>query len=72
MSITGKESLPATRGEDLYTPSESGALAHAWSPDLLGVIQWAALWAGVLTHSMTCRTHSILVRLPYLNIVFPY
>ena len=72
MSITGKGSLSATRGEDLYAPSESGALAHAWSPGSLGVIQWAALWAGVLTHSMTCRTHSILVRLPYMNIVLPY
>ena len=56
-------SLKATRGDGLYPPSESGALAHARSPDLLGVIQRAALWAS--DTRKTCRGQSILVRLPW-------
>ena len=46
----------ATRVDDLYTPSESGALAHARSPDLLGVIQWAALWASDTQHDLSLKT----------------
>jgi hypothetical protein len=44
----------ATRGDDLYTPSESGALAR--SPDSLGVIQWAALWASYTQHDLSRTT----------------
>ena len=46
----------ATRGNDLHTPSESRALAHARPPDLLGVIQWAALWASGTQHDLSLKT----------------
>ena len=46
----------ATREYALYTPSESGALAHARSPELLGVIQWAALWASDTQHDLSRTT----------------
>ena len=46
----------ATRGDGLYTPSESRALAHARPPDLLGVIQWATLWASYTQHDLSRTT----------------
>ena len=50
------ESPSATRGDDLCAPSESDALAHARSPDSLGVIQWAALWASDTQHDLSRTT----------------